>query len=140
MLDKLGTGALCESEAQLPRTVLVEFESDPSELETNQLKLLTDSGSHGIVVLDAEKKVAGVVTFQSMLCSSMTRSSDSLMVANVAGTLSGDPNTGPARLKCLRSGCSFVNRIHYIDDNHLPPCGNKLLPIHPHTFQMEGGA
>jgi hypothetical protein len=138
LLASLGAGALCESKERLPRTMVVEVEIDLSEAEKEQLKWLAETGGRGLVVRDIEKRVAGVVPFEPVLCS-MMESSGGLFVVNSAATLGGDPNTGPPLLRCFSPGCGFSNRIHYLDDNRPPRCRNKALPSHPFKFQGEGG-
>ena len=134
---RLGAATLCESEATLPRTMVIELESDASDLGEEQLWHLSDGGGRGVVVIDDQKRVAGVVTFATVLCSGMARGPAALALSEAgAGSLPGYPNTEPLRRACLR--CGFVNRIHFLDD-HKPPLCRNPRPPHQLQFRLKGG-
>lgn len=120
-MKKTGTLSINAGVSELDGTLLaLEGAGAPLDMATDFLARLGLS-SGDLIWVTGTKRLIGPAS--------------ALFITNVgraglatAGGLGGDIVLGQGRVKC--KACGFINKLNFIDPNHLPDCQNSAPPVH----------
>lgn len=113
-------------EADFPPTIVVGSGIEMTELAKSNLLRLSSLGANGAIVLGGPTSIIGILSFDSIILRAFA--ADRTTLSKAATALPGDPTTPQGILKC--KGCSYLNKIDFIDYNNLPFCENPAPPKH----------
>ncbi len=136
-VDDLKAPAPSLLNANLPPTAIIGDDMSMQQFVDSGLITLFEFGAHGAVVLDASKRVRGILPIEA-IDAYLSIGSYQPAFDTRLGPAAADAALGGSRItpkgKVICATCKYVNTVAYLDEDYLPRCQNP--DVEPHTLTL----